>query len=1595
MENIVFVDSEINIKDKKIDDLGAYKLDKTNFHSNDIRGFKNFVSDCGYVCGHNIFNHDLKYISSVFSTDVVFIDTLPISPLLFPDKPYHKLLKDDKLKSDAVNNPLNDSMKASELFLDEVNQFRTIPNKLKFIYCSLLYKFPQFQGFFKYIGFEPYNLNKDIILNEFKGYICDNADIDMLINEYPIELAYALAIIKKYKTESRTPGWVLKTYPRIGNVFHFLCGKPCYNCDYCNKKLNIHLGLKKYFGYDNFRKYDNEPLQENAVKAAINGESLLAIFPTGGGKSLTFQLPALMCGDVEQGLTVVISPLQSLMKDQVDNLNEKEIPTAASINGLMDPIERKDVIRRVKEGQISLLYLAPEQLRSATIENLLLSRNVSRFVIDEAHCFSAWGQDFRVDYLYIAKFIKNLQKKKGIETSIPISCFTATAKQKVVSDIKDYFLQNLGLELKLFTTQADRENLHYNVFFEETDNDKYNQLRSLIESHNCPTIVYVSRTKRCETISERLNNDGISAKPFYGQMDKELKIENQELFMQNSIQVMVATSAFGLGVDKKDIGLVIHYDISDSLENYIQEAGRAGRDFSMKADCYVLFNNDDLDKHFTLLNQTKLSIGEIQQVWKAIKELTKKSTTIYASPLELARKAGWDDTRKNEMETRVRTAISALEQSGYVERGKNSPRIYATSINVKNMQEAVEIIDNTNLLTETQKLLSKRIIKSLITLRSVARPGNEENPESRVDYLADNLGADKKDIISVINIMRQLNILKDDNDIIAYIFDGDENKSISILKKNIEIEKKMIDYLMDEDLPYDKKRLNNYILDKGIKCSPKYINNILYFWSIKGYIKRVKDQIKNITKIVFTCDADLLRKKIQKRHDIAKFIITTLYNKNNKAIEGKDTNKVNFSIVGMFNEYNDRICLIKEDITLNDIENSLLYLSKIDAMKIDGGFLVSYNALQIKRKELDNKILYKKDDYKQLDEYYKLKIQQIHIVGKYANMMVQDYKKAIIFVHDYFYMEYKRFIRKYFHGKEIEISRNITPEKFRKIFGSLSNTQSLILNDVDSKNIVVAAGPGSGKTRVLVNQMAALITLNEVKHEQLLMVTFSRAAATEFKKRLIELAGNAASYVEIKTFHSYAFDILGQIGNVEDSKNVVQRAADAILNNEVETNRVTKSVILIDEAQDMEESEYKLINAIASLNDEIKIVAVGDDDQNIYEFRGSDSRYLKSFLNYNQSKLYEMCENYRSDKNIVEFSNDFILSLHNRMKNKKCISMTNGFGNVDIIKYKTNNLEKPLIEDLIKNNDKGSVAVLTNTNEEAFKIVGMLNKNGKKAKLIQSLEGFNLFDLVEIRYFITEIDKLINNSPKISDKYWDDCIQKLKSIYDTSSCLNICLKILNDFKKINMNKYRTDLEEFIRESKLEDFYDVDDNSVTVSTIHKAKGREFDNVYLLLNNISLQDSANIRKIYVAITRAKHKLSVHYNNDILDKFKDKSYLVFKENYKDYDKPDKIILNLTHKDVYLDMFKYCNLYINKIRCGQELSIDDNYRIIINMNNKNKILSKLSKNCIAKIEELKKEFYISRVKVNFMVYWKNKDNDNELVIALPEIELCKNEIV
>ncbi len=1592
MDIIAYFDLEVNNKGRILD-IGAVLSSGETFHSSKIGDFIEFISDCTYLCGHNIIEHDYQYIKSFLKKDYLLIDTLYLSPILFPEKPYHKLLKDDKLLSDNLNNPLSDSKKAKELFEDEVLKYQSLNPEEKKIYSLLLGSDPHFKAFFKYVEkgrhFLPFlsKIRPESIIQLLSGKVCHNANIPAYINSYPLELAYAIALIQANDRYSIFPAWVSINYPQAEAIMHALRNTPCGDCPYCNDKLNSRLALKKWFAYKEFRTFNGEDLQQKAVEAAMQGKSLLAIFPTGGGKSLTFQLPALIAGESEKALTVVISPLQSLMKDQVENLEKKGIADAVYINGLLSPIERANALERIANGSASILYIAPEQLRSNTIERLLLSRNISRFVIDEAHCFSAWGQDFRIEYMYIGEFLRNIKEKKGMAKSIPVSCFTATAKPKVISDIIDYFNENNDLFLEKYTTNATRNNLKYRVLHRNKE-EKYNTLRSLLEEKSCPSIIYVSRTRTAEEIAQRLTKDGLEARCFHGQLDTATKIQNQEDFIDNTVRIIVATSAFGMGVDKSDVGLVIHYEISDSLENYMQEAGRAGRDINSEADCYVLYNDDDLNNHFILLNQTKLTLSEINQVWSAIKHLTQHRNIIHISALEIARSAGWEEMK--DVETKVKSALAALENAGYIKRGKNSPRIYATGIIPNNMDEAVKAIEASNEFTEDEIIDAKRIIKSLISERSFSK-GKNSDAESRIDYLSDMLGIETSKVINCIEKMRIAKILENSDDMVADIKNG------IALQFNLfsKLESFIIDQFNSSKQVLNLKILNEKAQEAGIgKSSIKHINSIIIYWSIKSLAKIRRSHInKDYIEVELLHSIEDFKALQTRRFDICNFIIKRFTE--TEALEIKNTHRtILFSTTSLYNEYKSSR-LLDTDIKVSEIQDALLYLSKTSAISIDGGFMIVYNKLEIEKLS-DNKSRYKKEDYKNLEEFYAQRIKQIHIVGEYANLMVKDYDKALNFIQDYFMMDFNFFIKKYFEGnRSIQISRNISAKKHKELFDYLTDEQQQLIDDNKSRFIVAPAGPGCGKTYVLVRKLASLVLMEDIKYEKLLMLTFSRAAATEFKFRLQELIGGAVKFIDIKTFHSFCFDILGKPGSLDSSTDIVKTATQSIRDGQVELSLITKSILVIDEAQDMSADEYELVQELISINEDIRVIAVGDDDQNIYAFRKSDSKYFASFISDYKANVHNLTTNFRSRSTIVDFANRYIRSLNHRIKTKDIIAANSNFGTVQLTKHSTNIYEEAILNDIQRRDLKGSTAILCFTNSDALNLYSILSKSGLNVHLVQTLECFKLNKLAEIKYFLDKLKTYARGGIKISKDTWEGIKRQTLTKFQSSINIEAIANCLSCFEKeflsaLERGIYLSDFESFLFESSLESFH-KQGPEIEISTIHKAKGREWDNVYLSLKDINTVNDEIIRTIYVGITRAKNCLNVHFHQGLFPK----QLWPINQDNDVYDEPKEILLQLGHKDVYLDFFKSKYFIIQQLVAGQELSFS-NSNFSVEIGTKIQVVAKLSKLfCGIMSSFADKGYIVSRSYIRHIVYWGYEDENGiykEIPIILPDIWLLKN---
>lgn len=627
-----------------------------------------------------------------------------------------------------------------------------------------------------------------------------------------------------------------------------------------------------------------------------------------------------------------------------------------------------------------------------------------------------------------------------------------------------------------------------------------------------------------------------------------------------------------------------------------------------------------------------------------------------------------------------------------------------------------------------------------------------------------------------------------------------------------------------------------------------------------------------------------------------------------------------------------------------------------------------------------------------------------------------DYRDALQFVDDYFKLNYESFLRKYFKGREAEITKNITPKKFKQLFGDLSPRQLSIIkhDDPDRKHVVVAAGPGSGKTKVLVHKLASLYMMEDVKHEQMLMLTFSRAAATEFRRRLSkpEMLGNAANFIGggtraegISTFHSYCFDLLGRVGSLTDSDTVIIEAVRRIRSGEIEANKITKTVLVIDEAQDMSAVEFSLVEALMEANEEMRVIAVGDDDQNIYEFRKSDSKYLRSLIDEYRATKYELLDNYRSRKNIVGLANAFVRKLSSRLKTTDVHAVQQVDGEVCITKYKSLNLTVPVVDDILRKPLSGSVCVLTETNDEAATIAGHLIKQGVSARLIQDSTGFSMYNLAEIRFFIETLN-LRDDVYVIDNEVWSVAKSKMEQEFSGSVAFEYAVNLIKTFEETNpKGKYKTDFLQLAHESKLEDFATAGSSQIIVSTIHKAKGREFDNVFLMLKQHRPTD-AKKRDVYVAMTRAKNNLYIHCYSNCFDGMKVDG-VSKKLDEATYEEPVELIIPVSYKGVNLGAFYYFKSDSISIKSRDELVVKQElveYQDVRKLNRwfcltkDGKKVIQFSDAMCTKIDEIIAKGYTPQSAIaRLIVWWRKTDEASkeypEVKVVLPDIQFIKNE--
>ena len=1015
----------------------------------------------------------------------------------------------------------------------------------------------------------------------------------------------------------------------------------------------------------------------------MRGASILGILPTGTGKSVCYQIPALSKFDKTGALTVVISPLVALMADQVQGMARAGISSAVTVNGMLSMPERQDALDRVRMGEAAMLLISPEQLRSNSVRSVLAQREIGLWVLDEAHCVSKWGHDFRPDYRYVSRFIK---ESSGDEVPAPVLCLTATAKPEVVRDIRDHFQSRIGRELMLLDGGAVRTNLSFEVRPTQRGT-KLADILDVIEAKlprdgASGAVVYCATRNETQRVADFLKQQGLLAEHFHAGLTPEEKRGIQERFRIGELRIIAATNAFGMGIDKPDIRLVVHGDIPGSLENYLQEAGRAGRD-QAHASCVLLFAAEDVERQFSLSARSRLARHEIGAILKALRRLDdrmKKTGTVVATSGEVVRAERDQEFERDSAtdDTRVKTAVSWLEEATLLSREENRVQVFPSSLRIRTLEE-VEVILTRAAITGTRRKQLLDIVRHLMN----APPDQGIS----TDELAGISGLTGGMLNKAFADLEALGIARNDVVVTVFVHVAVEGHSQQRLAQAAQLETALI-ALMREAAP-DAEGAQGIPLHLAETCQslrnqghsavrPDIVEKLLRSMGRDGRDQdggkgnlRLRKASRNTLMVTLQRSWQALEQTANLRHQGAELLLGHLLGKLPKGSKGKD--------IAVETTMGDLLAALTGDALLRSsgiqdmtklMDRALLWLHEQEVVTLGKGLTVFRQAMTVYLNSSGGQFTVK--DFVPLEEHYAEQTIQTHLMAAYAEKGLVAMDLALRLSEDYFVLERDAFLRRWMPGKGMEIRRQTTGASWKAIVEALNNPvqQKIVADDREQTNVLVLAGPGSGKTRVLVHRVAYLIRVRREDPRGILVLTYNRHAAAEIRIRLRHLIGDDANAVTISTCHALAMRLVGAsfVGNASETKHdfdgIVLEAVrllngEGLSKPEAEAQRETLIQgyrwILVDEYQDIGPEEYALISAVAgrSLDDKelrLSLFAVGDDDQNIYAFAGASIRFIRQFEADYHARPEFLTENYRSTGHIVAAANAAILPAVARMK---------------------------------------------------------------------------------------------------------------------------------------------------------------------------------------------------------------------------------------------------------------------------------------------------------------------------------------------------------
>lgn len=1500
------------------------------------------------------------------------VDTLFLSALAFPQRPYHPLAKPYKQVRSELSDPVADCHQ-TRVLLEECLvrlQWRGSQHRgLLSVYRSCL---PGGTGLLlEGLGgrFLPTGDLVSGFLSVAEGRACPTAmgrEVPRLLGrgESRPAVAFVLAWLLVAGTESVLPRWVHHRWPEATRLVSRIRGMSCLGreCGWCSEHHDLGGNLKRFFGFDFLPKpatADRGSLQERITSAVLAGKPLLAVMPTGSGKSLCYQLPAILRNEQCGSLTVVISPLQALMKDQVDNLNRRTRTPglAATLNGLQTMPERSDTLEAIRMGRHALLYVSPEQLRSTRFERTIRQRQIAAWVFDEAHCIAKWGHEFRPDYLYAARFIREFSDREGIDPA-PVACFTATARRDVEEEIRAHFGKQLDQKLVVLSgDRVDRDNLRYRVE-ELPAARKVPRIDELLTgavgkpgrgTHTGSAIVYVSTRRRAEETAAALRKRGWPAEHFHGGMDAPAKKQAQERFVDDQTPVIVATNAFGMGIDKNNVRLVVHADLPASLENYLQEAGRGGRD-GKPADCVLLFTKADLERQFDLLATNLLTKRDLAQILRAIRRVRRKGADeIVVSPGDLLRvpdtatsfaPQGWNAS------TQVKMAISWLEQAQFLVRDENRTRIFQGVPAVADPRTAAATMDRLRISRATRRRWEDTLellyraapddgididhLAGLPSYRDLYRSLQARHSDPRI---VNEKATDE--IFSTLYQMASRGLLEHGAHFSAWIRHKIRDRSKDLLADVDRAQTALLDTIRADnpgaeagtEIKLVVPRLIAGMRAAGLNVVSSDVLKLVGGWARGGFGPAppvtVTSNGRSSMRLTLQVPWEELEERTRLRTGIGHVIVDTLGKKADEQ-RWRGERLILFSHDQIAKAVSQRTDLRAQAAdSLNAINKTLLFLDEHQVIRLQHGLALFRQAMTIRLRPEAKGRRVSNSDYRPLQGHYQARVFGVHAIGRYVERaQTSSADDARHYVDRYFNLSTTDFRRRYFPNDVRPVERATSRETYQTIVEDLGNVaQQAVVTAAKDENLLVLAGPGSGKTRVVVHRCAYLLKVERIRPENILVVCFNRSAMYELRKRLHRLVGDISRRVAVHTYHSLALRLTERsiteeqvnqphpadginFDEIIDAANRRLRGEEPIVGVDSDDLRdrllAGYEHVLVDEYQDIDDRQYEMITHIArrATNEDhpdryATILAVGDDDQNIYEFRRASTKYIHQYTDAFNAKPHYLVENYRSTRHIINTANALISHNTTRIKTGHPIRINkarrsdppggaweqhdpNGQGRVLHLEVDDGAAEARWVLARIEwlrthspNPDWHDYAVLARTHIAAHTVRAVLEDNGIPVRRVVS-KGLpwpgRIRELHRLLNHLTETSDPDMRIPQLRDQIiticgartaWTEMADRILADLETEHGPGPCPTEI-----VTEGVHRA-LAEHARTH-------IIGHGIYVGTAHSAKGLQFPHLIVAGGGWRKQHNRNDpqaerRLYYVAITRAQHTLTLINRRD----------------------------------------------------------------------------------------------------------------------------------